>query len=298
MSTPILVTGGTGTLGRLVVRKLIAAGRDVRLLSRKDRPGIPPGTPRLPDWPEWFVGDLKTGAGLAKALEGVGIVLHCSGMPGQHVEATAQLQIAATRVGKPHIVYPSIIGADRIEHDAFSDRRAVERLLADGGLPWTVQRTSHFHEHIEADLRRQSRRPFMTVPAEVSFQPIAADEVAERLADLCTTMPANRVPDFAGPEIVDADDLANAWLDAAHKRRRLVVVRKPGKLHAGYRAGMHLAPDRGVGQQTFGQFLAELFAPKEPEPKPVKEPKRAKAPKSMTDSGGQRNAEPGDSPAG
>ena len=34
MDKPILVTGGTGTLGRLVVARLREAGRDVRVLSR------------------------------------------------------------------------------------------------------------------------------------------------------------------------------------------------------------------------------------------------------------------------
>jgi uncharacterized protein YbjT (DUF2867 family) len=43
MTAPILVTGGTGTLGRLVIPRLRDAGRDVRVLSRhghEDRHGI------------------------------------------------------------------------------------------------------------------------------------------------------------------------------------------------------------------------------------------------------------------
>ena len=37
MTTPILVTGGSGTLGRPVVERLRAAGREVRVLSRRSR---------------------------------------------------------------------------------------------------------------------------------------------------------------------------------------------------------------------------------------------------------------------
>ena len=54
----ILVTGGTGTLGRPTVQLLRASGHDVRILSRSTG------------------GDLSTGAGLATALEGVDTVLH------------------------------------------------------------------------------------------------------------------------------------------------------------------------------------------------------------------------------
>ena len=39
MASPILVTGGTGTLGRLVVPQLRDAGCDVRVLSRRSREG-------------------------------------------------------------------------------------------------------------------------------------------------------------------------------------------------------------------------------------------------------------------
>ena len=37
MGSPILVTGGTGTLGRLVLRRLRDAGCDVRVFSRRNR---------------------------------------------------------------------------------------------------------------------------------------------------------------------------------------------------------------------------------------------------------------------
>ena len=278
MSTAILVTGGTGTLGRKLVRKLLAAGRDVRVLSRNDRPGIDSSAPKLPDWPDWYVGDLRTGAGLAKALEGVGIVAHLASVPGAQVEAAAQLLIAATRAAKPHIVYPSMIGADRIEDSAYRDRRAIERLLADSELPWTVVRVSHLHEHLDAALRRSTRKPWVLVPAETSYQPIAANDVAERLVDLCTPMQAHQLPDVAGPEIIDVEDLTAFWLTAMGKKRKLIAIRKPGKLYAGYREGYHLAPDRTLGQQTFAEYMAEVTTKPEKADKPVKE-KAEKLPK-------------------
>jgi len=58
----ILVTGGTGSLGRPTVALLTSAGREVRVFSRTPGPGR-------------TVGDLTTGAGLASALSGVDTVL-------------------------------------------------------------------------------------------------------------------------------------------------------------------------------------------------------------------------------
>ena len=58
----ILVTGGTGTLGRLVVARLRSAGHTVRVLSRgmHETEGI-----------EFVTGDLSTGTGASAAVEGV-----------------------------------------------------------------------------------------------------------------------------------------------------------------------------------------------------------------------------------
>jgi uncharacterized protein YbjT (DUF2867 family) len=59
-----LVTGGTGTLGRLVVPHLLQAGGKVRVLSRRDH--------ELAEGIEYAVGDLDTGAGIDAALAGAG----------------------------------------------------------------------------------------------------------------------------------------------------------------------------------------------------------------------------------
>ncbi|MGQ0630613.1 MAG: SDR family oxidoreductase [Sporichthyaceae bacterium] len=265
MGTSILVTGGNGILGRKLVRSLLAAGRDVRVLSRSERPGVEPGTPKLPDWPDWFIGDLTTGAGLAAALDGVGIIVHCATVPRGEVEAAAHLQIAANRAGKPHFVYPSVVGADRIEHRYYRDKRAVERLLEGGDLPWTVLRMTHFHESVEAGMRRRSRLFPVIVPAGESFQPVAADEAAARLADMCTPMQAHMLPDLGGPEVATAAELAMAWLGVTGRRRRIIGVRMPGKLHEAHRAGLHLtAPDRAVGNLTFAQYVAGANPPSPP----------------------------------
>jgi uncharacterized protein YbjT (DUF2867 family) len=255
MSSPILVTGATGTLGRLLVRELLAHGREVRAFSRKPRPGVPEGTPAQPGEPEWFVGDLHTGIGLAAALEGVTTVAHCATSARGEAQMGAQLMIAAARAGRPHIVFPSVVGAETIRSRYYRDKRAVERLLEDGELPWTVLRTTHFHEFIDAGLRQQSRFPIMLLAKNEKFQPVAADEVAYRMVDLCSGLQGHHMPLFGGPEILTTTELATAWLYENKRRRKLLLVNKRGGEHEGWRAGAHLAPDRAVGDQTFAEFL-------------------------------------------
>jgi uncharacterized protein YbjT (DUF2867 family) len=78
MSQPILVTGGSGILGRGVVGRLLAAGHEVRVLSRQPRPaGAPAHVGRV-------TGDLLGSDGLVQAVAGVGVIVHCAGDPSGH----------------------------------------------------------------------------------------------------------------------------------------------------------------------------------------------------------------------
>ena len=72
MTSLILVTGGTGTLGKLVVPRLREAGAKVRVLSRQAREG-PAGDV------EYVRGDLDTGAGIDAAVAGAEVIVHCAG---------------------------------------------------------------------------------------------------------------------------------------------------------------------------------------------------------------------------
>ncbi|WP_157641511.1 SDR family oxidoreductase [Longispora albida] len=65
MDEQILVTGGTGTLGRIVVRKLLDADREVRVMSRRARPAS------ADDRCGWVTADLRTGQGMTEAMAGI-----------------------------------------------------------------------------------------------------------------------------------------------------------------------------------------------------------------------------------
>jgi uncharacterized protein YbjT (DUF2867 family) len=249
--TSILVTGGTGTLGRLVVPRLAQAGHRVRVLSRRGGEPV--------DGVEHVTGDLLTGDGVEAAVAGVEVVVHLAGGPKGDAEAADRLVRAASAAGGVrHLVHISAIGADRVPLAWFRAKLGAERAVAGSGLPWTILRAAQFHDLALTVVEKMAKLPVVPVPGGLRFEPVDARDVAERLVELTLGEPSGLVPDLAGPAVYPLGDLVRGYLAARDKRRPLLPVRMPGKAGRAYRAGDNLAGEGAtVGARTWEDFLAE-----------------------------------------
>ncbi|GAA3396725.1 SDR family oxidoreductase [Streptomyces roseoviridis] len=250
---PFLVTGGTGKLGRAVVRRLHDGHREIRVLSRRAQP---PGTPASH---RRVVGDLRTGQGLDAALRGVGTVVHCATTYGKEdITTTRNLIDAALRSGSdPHLVYVSVVGVDVIPVPYYRHKLEAERMIARSGLPWTVQRATQFHDLVASFFAWQRWSPLTLTLQRFRFQPIDVRDVADRLARLAVGDPAGRAPDIGGPRVRTMRELATAHNKAHGLRRRVVSLRVPGRIARGFTEGANLAPHHAIGTVTFDDFLVE-----------------------------------------
>ncbi|MEU5392464.1 SDR family oxidoreductase [Streptomyces tibetensis] len=250
MTAPILVTGGTGTLGAHVVPLLRASGHEVRILTRHARPAA--------DGIEHVTGDLLKGEGVEAAVDGVETVLHLAGGPKGDDEATRALVTAAARAGVRHLVYVSVIGADRVPLAWMRTKLESERAVAESGIPWTTLRAAQFHELTLTMVEKMAKLPVFPVPGGLRLQPVDSREVAARLAELALGAPSGLVPDLAGPHLHDLAALARPYLRLTGRRRPMLPVRIPGKAGRAYRAGENLAPTGAEeGKRTWEEFLAE-----------------------------------------
>jgi len=128
---------------------------------------VPEGTPAQPGEPEWFVGDLQTGIGLAAAVEGVTTVAHCATSARGEAQMGAQLMIAAARAGRPHLVFPCVVR---------STVQAVRRLqqALDGALSGSSGCGVSAPTRREHEVRRPAR-----AAAIISWAPICASPRAD-----------------------------------------------------------------------------------------------------------------------
>jgi uncharacterized protein YbjT (DUF2867 family) len=252
----VLVTGGTGSLGREVVVEVRSAGHRARVLSRH------PGTGA-----DWVQGDLATGAGLDRSLADMDVVVHAASAGAQpwrlratDVDGTRRLIDAAARARVKHLVYISIVGIDDVKYAYYRRKLEAEKIVREGSVPWSILRATQFHSLIDRYLRGFSSAPRLTVaPLDWQFQPVDARDVARRLSEIALGAPIGRAPDYGGPEVRTLKSLAESWLKARREDRRLLNLAWPMAFSRQFAAGKLLAPEHKDGKVTFEQYLVRKY---------------------------------------
>ena len=248
----ILVTGGAGHLGRLVVQHLSAAGYFVRGMSRRASPGA--------DWPgaEWKQADLKTGVGVAEAVQEMDVVVHLAAVGNSMVdsEGTRRLLDAAREARVSHLVFISIVGIDRVPWPGGKAKLASEGQIEQSGIPWSILRATQFHYAIDFVLRFLTRLPLVTLmPTDFPLQPIGEEEVARRLVEIVQAGPSGRLSDMGGPQVFTSGELAHIWLRQRGMRRAIIPLWLPGKMARALRHGGNTCPEQATDTVSWEAWL-------------------------------------------
>ncbi|MFJ9852588.1 NAD(P)H-binding protein [Streptomyces sp. NPDC101150] len=199
----ILVTGATGNIGTALLRQLSARGAGpLRALTRNAaRATFPAGV-------EAMAGDLARPETLGPALDGVRALFLVSGMG-----ADADVLAAARRAGVEHVVLVSSITVQT--HPGLPAARqnlAVETLLRDSGMAWTILRPTQFASN--ALWWAESIRAHGTVHApypDTGLPTIHPGDIAS-VARLALTEPGHRgqIHALTGPERITAPQQVEA----------------------------------------------------------------------------------------
>lgn len=258
---PILLTGGTGTLGGYVLRRLTDAGLRVRVLTRRARTPV--------DGVTFVEGDLLNATGANHAVDGVDTIIHCAGQRKGDEILTRNLIQSAVHAGRPHIINISVVGADRVPvagpldrlmFGYFEMKRNVEQIVSGSGLPWTTLRSTQFYDSLLPFVRIAAKLPVVLTPAGFCLQPVDTDEVAALLVALSQSEPSGLVDDVAGPRVYTMDDFIRSYLTHMDRRRLFISVGFPGKAFQSIREGANLAPDRAVGVRSWEQFVCDRIS--------------------------------------
>ena len=215
----IVVVGGTGLIGSKTVERLRKKGHDV--VAASPNSGV----------------NTITGEGLAGALAGAQVVIDLANSPSFEAKAALEffktssrnLLAAEAAAGVGHHLALSLVGTGRLsENGYFLAKTMQESLIRHSSLPFTILRSTHSFEFIDALVRASADDDVVRLsPALV--QPVASDDIAAALADLAVRLPLNGIVEVAGPELYPLDQLGRALLAARQDRRQVIA-----DIHARY----------------------------------------------------------------
>jgi uncharacterized protein YbjT (DUF2867 family) len=238
----ILVTGGTGFIGRALVRHLVEVGQPVRLLIRpsKQSPELPKGVPV-----EVAVSSLTDERGLHSAMVGVDVVYHLAGAEWRgtraslmevDIEGTRAVSQAAANAGVGRFFYVSHLGADRASaYPVLKAKAIAEEYIRRSGVDYTILRSAivfGLGDGFTTGLARllYALPFFFLIPEDgrVLLQPLWVEDLATCLTwALDNEASRNQVYSIGGPEYMSFNQIVQMVMETIHVRRIPVYMPPP-----------------------------------------------------------------------
>ena len=234
----ILVSGGTGFIGRALIRHLIEDGKKVRLLLRPSQSlRLPPGIPL-----EVTVCSLTDERGLRAAMGDVDAVYHLIGaerlgiradLNKVDVEGTQMMVNAAVQSGVSRFIYLSHLGADRSSaYSVLKAKGMAENIVLNSGIPYTIFRSGlitgpgdQFTEPLTALIKMNPFLFFIPDGGRTYIQPIWIEDLVTcftlALEDAQT---ANQTIQVGGEEFLTFAEVLQIILRKIKLRRIIVDV--------------------------------------------------------------------------
>ncbi len=249
----VTVFGGSGFIGRYVVRELLAAGARVRIAGRSPGDGWFLKTQAGLGQTQFVAADVRRRDSVARALAGATAAVNLVGIltgdfDAFHVEGARNVAQEAASAGCNAFVHVSAIGADPASPSRYGKSKGEgEAAVRDAFPNATILRPSivfgredQFVNRFASLIRLLPVVPIIRGPAK--FQPVFVGDVAKAVVGALADLPAygGKTLELGGPEVISMGAL-NRWIAkvTAHKR---IFIDMPDVVAGAMAAGLGWMP--------------------------------------------------------
>lgn len=238
----ILVTGGTGFIGRVLIRHLVDAGYHVRTLVRPsdESPGLPIGVPV-----EVVVSNINDERKLRAAMVGVNTIYHLAsaewkGTRGNlletDIQGTTTIANVAASANVDRLIFLSHLDANRASaYPVFKAKGIVEEFIRNCGVNYTILRSSIVfgnHDVFTTGIAYLLRSIpfFIFTPGDGLniIQPLWVEDLATVLTWACSDdSTRNQTIEVGGPEYLSLVQVIETIMNGLKIKRRIVPIRPP-----------------------------------------------------------------------
>lgn len=230
------VFGGAGFLGRQIVQRLVREDWVVRVAVRDPVRAHGMHTMGRVGQVAALAADVTRDSGVARAVEGAGVVVNCVGILHGNFEAVqaegpARIGRLAAEAGVEKLVHISAIGADATSESRYARSKAAGEEGLRAAFPnATILRPSIVFGTDDAFFNRFAQMavvsPIMPViSGDTRFQPVHVGDVADAvMAALSRPEAAGRTYELGGPRVWTFRELLAFIVKETQRKRRLVNI--------------------------------------------------------------------------
>lgn len=213
----IFLTGASGILGKAFGRSARSRGFNLGLGSRLQTSSLEP----------WQFFDLENVSNQLD-LRPYDICVHLASTTDQlnslyDLQGIEALIAIAKRDGIKHFVFISIVGVEVAPIKYFKTKRKCELVLMNSGLPYSIIRSTQFHEFFEQEIKNKINKKISIVP-NLLYQPIDVAMVAQQLVAICSKQPIQGIKEIGGPQQLHFVDAIRAYKKKIGNRHWVISI--------------------------------------------------------------------------
>lgn len=251
----LLLTGGTGQLGKMLLNELSLQHFAIDVLTRgkefASNSAIKPVNADLTDY-----------TSLADALaHDYDVVVHCASNPRESdmvdVEGTQNLLRAIGNRNVKNFIYISIVGVDKTPYRYYQHKLRAEESIINSGIPYTILRITQFHDFVlNRILDVRDENDVILVPGGLKFQSIDLADVCKRIDQLIQIGAGDSIQQIGGPEILKIEDIVQDYQKIFTSTKSIRSTSTLNDFQKLFTTGINLCPDHKWGTTTWRDYLS------------------------------------------